>query len=80
MNSNNKGFAFLAGLILVVQSIGSAYAEQPNRHDNSKFVNPFIGTGGTGHTYPGATAPFGMVQVSPETNYYDWKYCSGYNS
>lgn len=79
MNLNNSGFAFFAGLIMVVQSLGSAYAEQPDKHDNSKFVNPFIGTGGTGHTYPGATAPFGMVQVSPETNYFDWKYCSGYN-
>ncbi|MFN0032195.1 MAG: hypothetical protein ACKVOR_08565, partial [Flavobacteriales bacterium] len=31
------------------------------------YVNPFIGTGGHGHTYPGATAPFGMVQLSPDT-------------
>ncbi|HLA78463.1 MAG TPA: GH92 family glycosyl hydrolase [Vicinamibacteria bacterium] len=31
-------------------------------------VNPFIGTGGEGHTYPGATVPFGMVQLSPETD------------
>ncbi len=31
------------------------------------FVDPFIGTGGHGHTYPGATLPFGMVQLSPDT-------------
>ena len=31
-----------------------------------RYVNPFIGTGGHGHTYPGATAPFGMVQLSPD--------------
>src|SRR6266487_2022871 len=32
------------------------------------YVDPFIGTGGEGHTYPGATVPFGMVQLSPETD------------
>ena len=31
------------------------------------YVNPFIGTGGHGHTFPGATVPFGMVQLSPDT-------------
>ena len=45
-------------------------------------VDPFIGTGGEGHTFPGAVAPFGMVQLSPDTDYrpfrqsYDW--ASGY--
>jgi putative alpha-1,2-mannosidase len=45
------------------------------------FVNPFIGTGGHGHTYPGATAPFGMVQLSPDTRIdpMDWDGCSGYH-
>ena len=33
----------------------------------TEFVNPFIGTGGHGHTYPGAVLPFGMVQLSPDT-------------
>ena len=44
-------------------------------------VNPFIGTGGHGHTYPGATAPFGMVQLSPDTriDMMDWDGCSGYH-
>jgi len=58
--------------------------------DFSQYVNPFIGTKNMGHTYPGATTPFGMVQLSPETNFqhmYDkddnynretYKYCSGY--
>ena len=31
------------------------------------YVNPFVGTGGHGHTFPGATLPFGMVQLSPDT-------------
>src|SRR5262245_19801162 len=36
-------------------------------------VDVFIGTGGEGHTYPGATVPFGMVQLSPETDVREWK-------
>ena len=36
------------------------------------FVDPFIGTGGHGHTYPGATMPFGMVQLSPDTRLEGW--------
>lgn len=42
-------------------------------------VNPFIGTGGHGHTYPGATAPFGMVQLSPDTRLTGWDGCGGYH-
>tara|TARA_B110000014_G_C20112754_1_gene586640 strand:+ start:109 stop:2442 length:2334 start_codon:yes stop_codon:yes gene_type:complete len=62
-----------------------------NRYkDYTQFVNPFIGTSKMGHTYPGATAPFGMVQLSPQTNFeimfnkdgsYNsntYEYCAGY--
>ncbi len=42
-------------------------------------VNPFIGTGGHGHTYPGATLPHGMVQLSPDTRLEGWDGCSGYH-
>jgi predicted alpha-1,2-mannosidase len=45
----------------------------------SELVNPFIGTGGHGHTYPGATAPFGLVQLSPDTRLTGWDGCSGYH-
>ncbi len=45
-----------------------------------KHVNPFIGTGGHGHTFPGATTPFGMVQLSPDTRIDgSWDGCSGYH-
>jgi predicted alpha-1,2-mannosidase len=45
-----------------------------------QYVNPFIGTGGHGHTYPGATVPFGMVQLSPDTRIDgSWDGCSGYH-
>ena len=43
------------------------------------YVDTFIGTGGHGHTYPGATAPFGMVQLCPDTRMDDWDGCSGYH-
>jgi predicted alpha-1,2-mannosidase len=39
----------------------------------------FVGTGGHGHTYPGATLPFGMVQLSPDTDVERWDACSGYH-
>ena len=45
----------------------------------TSFVNPFIGTGGHGHTYPGASMPFGMVQLSPDTRLEGWDGCSGYH-
>ena len=44
------------------------------------YVNPFVGTGGHGHTFPGATSPFGMMQLSPDTRMNDWDGCSGYHA
>lgn len=43
------------------------------------YVDPFIGTDGHGHTYPGAATPFGMVQLSPQTRLQGWDGCSGYH-
>ncbi|WP_431634285.1 GH92 family glycosyl hydrolase [Dyella sp. KULCS107] len=45
----------------------------------SRYVDVFIGTGGHGHTFPGATRPFGMVQLSPDTHDQGWDACSGYH-
>lgn len=42
-------------------------------------VNPFVGTAEHGHTFPGATMPFGMVQVSPDTRLEGWDGCGGYH-
>ncbi|MDQ1166132.1 GH92 family glycosyl hydrolase [Flavobacterium sp. SORGH_AS_0622] len=53
-----------------------------NKHQQSfaaNYVDPFIGTGGHGHTYPGATVPFGMLQVSPDNGISSWDWCSGYH-
>ena len=47
--------------------------------DYTKYVNPFIGTGEHGHTFPGATMPFGMVQLSPDTRIDNWDGSSGYH-
>ena len=43
------------------------------------YVNPFIGTDAHGHTYPGASLPFGMVQLSPQSRLSGWDGCSGYH-
>jgi putative alpha-1,2-mannosidase len=45
----------------------------------TQFVDPMIGTGGHGHTFPGATVPFGMMQLSPDTRLDGWDGCSGYH-
>jgi len=45
----------------------------------TSYVRPMIGTDGTGHTYPGAAMPFGMVQLSPDTKLSGWQGCSGYH-
>ena len=42
------------------------------------YVNPFIGTGGHGHTHPGAMLPHGMIQPGPDTHIDGWDSCSGY--
>jgi len=55
---------------------GIAYAQTQRL---TEYVNPFIGTGGHGHTYPGATLPFGMVQLSPDNGSQGWDWTSGYN-
>jgi predicted alpha-1,2-mannosidase len=56
-------------------SITKAQKDQPL----TNYVNTFIGTGGHGHTYPGATLPFGMMQLSPDTRLEGWDGCSGYH-
>ena len=58
----------------------SLFAQQNTSNEKlTSYVNPFIGTGGHGHTYPGATMPFGMMQLSPDTRLDGWDGCSGYH-
>lgn len=48
--------------------------------DLTRHVDVFIGSSGHGHTFPGATLPFGMVQLSPDTYNAAWDACSGYHA
>ena len=64
----------LALVLLFVVSACRSRHEQP-----VDYVDPFIGTGGHGHTFPGATVPFGMVQLSPDTRLEGWDGASGYH-
>ncbi len=60
-------------------ALGLATAASAQQTDYASKVNPFIGTGGHGHTYPGPSMPFGMVQLSPDTRLKGWDGCSGYH-
>ena len=62
-------FSVAAALLAVISCTGEKTAVET--------VDPFIGTGFHGHTYPGATAPFGMVQLSPDTRNTGWDGSSG---
>ena len=63
---------------LLFLSIATGSATQAQQ-GLSKYIDPFIGTGGHGHTFPGACVPFGMVQLSPDNGSEGWDWCSGYN-
>ncbi|MBO6026003.1 MAG: GH92 family glycosyl hydrolase, partial [Bacteroidales bacterium] len=67
---------FLPLLLLLMM----ASCQKPVNVEPAACVDPFIGTGGHGHTFPGATVPFGMMQFSPDTRMNDWDGCSGYHT
>ena len=69
-------------VLLVAGCVGAPDAPAPERSARSAraWVDPRIGTDGHGHTYPGATVPFGMVQLSPDTRLSGWDGCSGYHA
>ena len=89
-----KNKLFIIPLILLnisCQNLKTEVGSNPVQEtDYSQFVNPFVGTSKMGHTFPGATAPFGMVQLSPQTNFEQmfkadgqynsktYEYCAGY--
>ena len=68
----------LAFIVLFFSLFANVFAQNQTK-DFTKYVNPFIGTGGHGHTFPGATVPFGMVQLSPDTRTDDWDGSGGYH-
>lgn len=65
--------------ILAISTLTLVTFSAKAQNNPAKYVNTFIGTGGHGHTYPGATAPFGMVQLSPDTRLEGWDGCGGYH-
>ena len=75
--------ALLSVCCLVVQTQNPPDSITSNNklvaEDLTIYVNPFVGTAGHGHTFPGATLPFGMVQLSPDTRLTGWDGCSGYH-
>jgi len=74
----NLYLMFLLALVTCLLSCTNIKEDKKN-HSLSDYVDPFIGTGGHGHTYPGATVPFGMLQVSPDNGISKWDWCSGYH-
>jgi putative alpha-1,2-mannosidase len=81
---------FIQFVLTAMLLSSSLEAGEPEARDYSSYVDPMIGTHKMGHTFPGATVPFGMVQLSPDTRHlmmYDaedryvrevYSYCSGY--
>ena len=73
-----------APIVLVACTFGAAFCLFPScvkenaGLDYASYVNPFVGTGGHGHTFPGPVVPHGMVQPSPDTRIDGWDACSGY--
>ena len=73
---------FVSAAALAAGAAGTAAAWPASgavEEDLLAHVDPFIGTGGHGHTFPGPSVPFGMVQLGPDTNDAGWDACSGYH-
>lgn len=65
-------------LFLLLFFVACTPQQEESAIDYTALVNPFIGTDFTGNTYPGAQAPFGMVQLSPDNGLPGWDRISGY--
>ena len=65
-------------ILIAVSCTSGKESTVKKEKDYTQFVDPFIGTAFTGHTFPGATYPLGMVQPGPETGNFSWDYCAGY--
>lgn len=66
-------------LLITALLLGLTTTAQEAQWTSIKDINPFIGTGGHGHTHPSAQAPFGMIQLGPNTRYEGWDGCGGYH-
>lgn len=73
-----KKMLIVTGFVLLV----SCHANENTSSETTdllQFVDPFIGTGFHGHTFPGAVVPHGRVQLSPDTHMFGWEASSGYH-
>ncbi len=66
-------------LLNVLLTFNFLYPLQASLPDYTRYVDPFIGSGGHGHVFVGASVPYGAVQVGPSNFYKGWDWCSGYN-
>lgn len=76
----NLLFFTIAAITLLFTACNSSASPQEEATEFSSYVDPFIGTDGIVHTFPGATYPFGMVQLSPDGDTKGWNWCSGYHT
>ena len=67
-----KSAKSILGIILLSIVVIFSSCKEEKSEPLTKWVDPFIGTGGHGHTYPGASVPFGMVQLSPDSRLTGW--------
>ena len=78
-----KTYLRFATLLLLVSPLACDKVESEKHlapeEDKLQYVDPFIGTGFHGHTFPGATVPHGRVQISPDTHLFGWEASSGYH-
>ena len=76
-----RAIAYAAVVVLLVSPAPRGASPQPSAPPDrlTSFVNPFIGTGGHGHTFPGPSLPFGMIQPGPDTRLTGWDSSSGYH-
>ncbi|HBX67351.1 MAG TPA: alpha-mannosidase, partial [Balneolaceae bacterium] len=75
MKRNGSRVSIISILFLAAMSLFSC----SNYQNPNNFTDVFIGTGGHGHTYPGATVPFGMIQPGPVNGTEGWDWTSGYH-
>jgi len=82
MNQNkiiSKHLLFIILIGIMLMNFACSSGQRQASEDLVKYVDPMIGTAGHGHTFPGATTPFGMIQLSPSNDNRAWDWCSGYH-
>jgi predicted alpha-1,2-mannosidase len=66
-------------IVALIATVSCTKKSEFKLENQSQYVDPLIGTDFHGHTYPGATVPFGMIQLSPDTRLEGWDGCSGFH-